>query len=174
MRRLLFNSTRHKNRLALDSADGRILSSGQHIAVKQGAIWIPGRIEGDGEQYALIPDRGWQARIILRAGMTIQDDSTLEENDPERESEPEPINRVRKQNSNEAMTALYGPAATHSEYSRFTRVRYRAGEASQETAGMIIWIVEESDNGPVEYVIEGDGGGFPDFVSQSNILDVFP
>lgn len=70
------------------------------------------------------------------------------------------------QNSNEAMTALYGPPANHSEYSRFTTVRYRDG--GSEKTGQIIWICEATTDSPMLYIIEQDG--FPSFVPQSDIV----
>ncbi len=167
MIRLLVQSTRQKNRLALDSSDGHPLSSGQHISVKLGDFWIPGVIESDSEMYALIPDGSdWRGRMPLVAGMTIDDYTTLEENYPDRESEGEPV--AINQNSNEAMEALYGPAAAHSEYSRFTTVKYR--DAGREKQGMIMWITAATVDTPMLYVVSQKG--FPDFVAQGDILDV--
>lgn len=163
MIRLLFNSSRQKGRLAFDSADGHTLSSGQRLSVKQGDFWIPGMVESDGLAYMLIPDAGgWQARIDLRPGMVVQD-----ENDSvERESEGEPM--AINQNSNEAMAALYGPAAAHSEHTRFTRVKYRENERTK--TGLIIWICAATKDSPMLYVVEG--GGFPDLVAGGDITGI--
>ncbi len=71
------------------------------------------------------------------------------------------------QNSNEAMAALYGPAAAHSEYSRFTKITYR--EDGTRKQGMIIWITEATKDSPMLYVIEPSGGGFPEWIAGSDI-----
>ena len=133
MIRLLFNSTRQRGRLALDSPEGHTLSSGHHISVKQGEFWIPGIVEGGGESYALIPDRGgWSERIPLQSGMIVQDGTTLEEHYDESEQEPMTGNKEAQ------FEAIYGPCPQFSEYKRGERVRYRTGQGI--VSGVIVWV----------------------------------
>jgi hypothetical protein len=159
--RLLFQSTRQRGHLALDSSEGHTISSGQHISFKLGDFWIPGTIESDGESSILVPDRGgWQARIPLQAGMTIQD---------ENESEQEQMTG----NKEAQFEAIYGPCPQFSEYKKGERIRYQIGAGI--VSGVIAWVcapqVVARKHIPTQYVVEPDGrDGFPDIISASDVI----
>lgn len=70
----LARSAHVAGRLALDSADGYTLSSGQAIELKDGVHWLAGSVEADGATYWFIPEDGTfeNDRIALRPGVHIR------------------------------------------------------------------------------------------------------
>jgi hypothetical protein len=74
----------------------------------------------------------------------------------------------------------WGAAATHSDYSKDERIRYRVGDAIY--TGTIIWIAAPSDSRvawhdplPLRYIVERDDWtGFPDVVYSADILTSEP
>src|SRR6266852_2354827 len=77
---------------------------------------------------------------------------------------------------NRQLEEAWGPAATHSEYTRGDIIRYNDNGVTQQ--GTIIWItaagaepVQGEDPLPLRYIVEpAQRGGFPDVVYQSDIL----
>lgn len=188
MIRLLFTSTRQQGHLALDSPEGHTLSSRQRISVKQSGYWIPGIVESDGIAYMLIPDSGgWEARIELRPGMSIKDDTTLEDNYPARKNEwweeaPEEFAngfteevQVHHQTESEAMADTYGPAAPFSENKPGEHITYRRENGLG--SGTIVYVQAPAPEAklPIRYVVTPDGDtgelpGLPDIVWPSDVV----
>ena len=80
--------------------------------------------------------------------------------------------------THEEMEALYGPAATHCEYSIGERVRFHRtpGDIHQ---GQIIYVVAPAPvcmrdgrvvDAPLSYVIISDEGGMPDIAYSNDII----
>ena len=72
--------------------------------------------------------------------------------------------------SNDEMIELYGPAATHSEHSRFDYILYLDQDRRQQS-GTIIWIQAPGAGHGIRYVVEPAGRpGFPDFIAPGDVI----
>lgn len=79
--------------------------------------------------------------------------------------------RVTTMTDNQEMTDLYGPAATFAEHKRGDRIRYTDTEHPKAT-GTIIWICAPTAKRAMQYVVEPDRGGFPDFIAPGDVIEV--
>jgi hypothetical protein len=72
------------------------------------------------------------------------------------------------------LEAVYGPAAKHSEHQRGDIITYRHIETGQVKMGRIIWVCAPGEiDGRVigiTYVIEPQGGGWPDMVFPADVI----